>query len=230
MFYHFQILDETVALDMASRLHAAASWEKGRTRTERGDSNVKFNEEYLAKEEDDPMWESTLLIKDALVNNSSFCQTTMFTKLTVPKFNRYQEGSTYRRHFDASQMSEADMRTDFACTISLNSPDDYEGGQISVEEWDGSTLKAPKTPPGVATVYECGHAHWVSPVTKGERISSILWLRSMVREPEQRKILNRFAHLLNRWESEDRNLTADSEEYTTLTGIQIALNRMWIDT
>ena len=227
MFHQYQILDEAVAQNIASRLQQN-DWEKGRTRTKRADTTVKFNEEQIPKE-GDPLWDSAVVIKDALTKSVGFVQYTMFTKMTIPKFNRYTGSGTYKRHFDAAQMGGPELRTDFACTIALNSSDDYEGGDLHIETWEGDVIKAPRMGLGVGTVYECGQAHWVSPVTRGERVSAIIWMRSMVADPEKRKLLYRFSHLLIKWEQQGDCLDPNSPEYTTLIGIQTALCRMWMD-
>ncbi len=224
VFRQFRVLEEPIALGIADKLK---DWERGVTRTERGTDLVKTNEEIIPRTENDPLWESVMLIRDSLLHHRGIGAYVMPLKLTVPKFNRYAVEGTYRRHFDASPMGPPEMRTDFSCTLALNT--DYEGGELHLETWQGDVLKAPRASPGIATIYECGEAHWVSPVTSGERVSAVMWMRSLVGNREQRDILRKFSKTLFEWEKQDRAVLAHDDEYTTLTGIQTALCRMWMD-
>lgn len=228
MFTQFRVLEEAAALELASRL---SSWSTGQARTKEVTGTIKNNQEIVAQEGDEH-WEDVRMVRDAIQHHHGIRSSTLLAQMTVPKFNRYSGGGTYKRHFDASPIGMGNgrgMRTDFACTLFLN--DDYEGGELHVETPEGGVVKPPRNlcKPGVAVVYECGSAHWVTPVTKGERICSVMWLRSLVRDIEQRRVLTNLTNFLGSWEREKKTLEPYSDEFTTLTGIQTALCRMWIE-
>ena len=228
MFIKFRLLEEAVALSMASRLHSAV-WGDGLVRGGEVQKDIKDNDELLIRNEDDPGWDSVKLIQESILKHGGIMAATMLYKMTLPKFNRYTGGGTYRRHYDASPMTEATMRTDFACTIALTPPDDYDDGDLHVESPEGGIVKAPRCGPGECVVYECGNAHWVTPVTRGERVSAILWIRSLVKGTEERRLLVRLTDILQRTRRTKEPIEIEGNDYTTLTGIQTALCRMWID-
>ena len=119
------------------------------------------------------------------------------------------------------------MRTDFSCTVFLN--DGYEGGELLLETAEGHVLKSPPGQPGMCIVYDCGRAHRVTPVTKGERISAIFWIKSLFRDRSQRILMRDFKNILDKWEREDAKPEARGELFTSLTGVQTELCRMWVE-
>lgn len=232
MFKIYRLLHAETALHLAHRLKAAA-WDKGKSRTAKADGRIKDNQEIVPRSDKEPFWPDIQGITAAVKESPGFLGHTLLHKMTVPKFNRYAAteggGMAYHRHFDASPMTLPEMRTDYACTLFLNSPDDYEGGQLTLETPDGHHVKAPRGQPGEAVVYECGGAHWVTPVTHGERICSVMWIRSLIKDPKQRHVFRTLGQTLLRWEHENRKPEAHGEDFTTLTGVHAELARMWID-
>lgn len=228
MFRQFRILPEAQALDLLARLNAS-EWSEGKARTARATGTIKQNLEIVPRDDSHPLWSAVMDIRNGMMGHTGFMGYTLTHKMTVPKFNRYSGGGTYHRHFDASPMTAPDMRTDWSCTLALTPPGDYEGGELCVEDASGSVVQAPKPEPGVAVVYDCGAAHWVNPVTKGARISSIVWMRSLVRDPGERRIIARLGEILTRCERDNKPIEPYSDDYTTLTGIQTALCRKWMD-
>lgn len=228
MFRQFRILPEDKALDLHARLNAA-EWTEGKARTARATGSVKRNLEIIPRDETHPLWGDVAAIRDALIGHGGLMAYTLLAKMTVPKFNRYSGGGTYHRHFDASPMTSPDMRTDWSCTLFLTPPDEYDGGELCLESASGSVMQAPKGAPGTAVVYDCGEAHWVNPVTKGARTSCIVWMRSLIRDPGERAIVSRLSEILSRCERENRPIEPYSDDFTTLTGIQTALCRKWMD-
>lgn len=228
MFRSFRILPEDQALDLHARL-STAEWDVGRTRNPDAMGTVKRNQEIVPRSDNEPFWKDVMAVRDAMMRNAAFNSYTLMHKMTVPKFNRYSGGGTYRRHYDASPMTVPDMRTDFSCTLFLTPPDQYDGGELCVEDGHGNMIQAPKGEPGTCVVYDCGQAHWVNPVPKGTRISVITWMRSMVKDAHERRLLTQFTEILHRCERDKKPIEAFSDDYTTLTGIQTALCRKWMD-
>lgn len=228
MFRTFRIIPEEQALDLLSRLNEA-EWDAGRARTAKATETIKRNEEIIPRSNNEPFWDDVVGIRDALTGNGSFMSYTLTHKMTVPKFNRYSGGGTYRRHYDASPMTSADMRTDWSYTMFLTPPDQYDGGELVVEHPSGCLVTAPKGEPGTCVVYDCGEAHWVNPVTRGARVSCIGWIRSLIRDPVERRIVGRMAEILSRCERENKPIEPYSDDFTTLTGMQTQLCRKWMD-
>lgn len=228
MFRSFRILPEDVALDIFQRV-SEGEWEEGRARTRKATGTIKQNQEIVPRSDNDPLWPAVTQIRDALLANTGFMAYTLLAKMTAPKFNRYSGGGTYNRHFDASPMTVPDMRTDWSYTLFLTPPDEYDGGELCVETASGSVAQAPKGKPGTCVVYDCGEAHWVNPVIRGARVSCVGWLRSLVRDPIERRIISQFGEILTRAERDNKPIEPYSHDYTTLTGIQTALCRKWMD-
>lgn len=105
-----------------------------------------------------------------------------------PLIARYSEGMRYARHVDQPVMGGASpTRTDFACTVFLNDPSSYEGGELVVDpHGDGQRLKGDA---GSLVLYPACHLHEVTPVTSGTRLVAVTWLQSVVRDHEARRIL-----------------------------------------
>lgn len=98
---------------------------------------------------------------------------------------RYGVGDGYGRHMDDALMQG--LRTDLAVTLFLSSPDDYQGGELVLE--DASGEQAYKLPAGAALVYSAGFLHRVAPVTAGERLALIGWIESSIRDAQRRELL-----------------------------------------
>ncbi len=204
----YQLYSEDEAKGIADKIRDL-SWSIGKARTEKSTGTVKKNLELQHGDGDLPKelledMKSRLETHDLVSNN--FVRYVM-----MPKFNRYQNGGTYHRHADAALMGGV-LRTDLACTVFLT--DDYEGGELCM---DGVSVKGK---PGQCVVYECWRPHWVTPVTKGERISAITWMESLLPDVGHREIALLFAKTLGKLEGH--------EAYGNLSAIHNKLLRMWI--
>jgi len=78
------------------------------------------------------------------------------------------------------------VRTDISCTLFLSDPDEYVGGELTVEDTYGT--RGVKLPAGQMVVYPGTSLHRVTPVTEGARFASIFWVQSFVRSDAQRSI------------------------------------------
>ncbi len=105
-----------------------------------------------------------------------------FVKLMV---SRYRPGMAYGTHVDDALMGG--IRTDLSFTLFLAEPDTYEGGALVIEGNDGDTEV--KLPAGSLVLYPTTTLHRVEPVTKGERLAVVGWVRSYIRSHEDREIL-----------------------------------------
>ena len=102
-------------------------------------------------------------------------------------FSRYEEGMSYGTHTDNAFMGSSLFRSDVSFTLFLNSPNEYEGGELVIESADDE--KAYKLEAGRMIVYPSSTLHRVNTVTKGTRIVVVGWVQSLVRDVSQREIL-----------------------------------------
>ena len=143
-----------------------------------------------------------------------------------PLFNRYSgQSNHYGNHIDGavlhSRADDAWVRTDVSCTLFFSDPDEYDGGELVVQDTYGE--HGAKLPAGDAVLYPGTSLHQVTPVTRGARIASFFWIESMVRSDEQRRLLFDMDMALLAL----RQRNGESDEATRLTGTYHNLLRMW---
>lgn len=128
-------------------------------------------------------------IKETLLANPLFVSATLPKQILTPLFNCYQQGGHYGNHVDAAIQYESrvPIRTDVSTTVFLTEPDDYQGGELIIEDTYGS--HEVKLAAGDAIVYPSTSLHRVEPVTEGQRLAAFLWTQSMVRDSSKRQLL-----------------------------------------
>lgn len=124
-------------------------------------------------------------VEQALLRHPVFKAVARPKQLVGLLVSRYGAGMEYGRHVDGAMMHG--VRTDLSFTVFLNGPDAYEGGELVIEGNDGQD--AIKLAAGSAVVYPTSALHRVAPVTSGERLVVVGWVRSLVRRADQREIL-----------------------------------------
>lgn len=112
----------------------------------------------------------------------SFARPKTLSRILV---SRYRDGMAYGPHIDDALMGG--RRADLSFTLFLSDPDSYDGGELVMDGPDGETEI--KLAAGDAVVYATSAIHHVAPVTRGERVAVVGWVRSLVRRPDQREIL-----------------------------------------
>lgn len=128
------------------------------------------------------------LITTALKRNPVFQQVARPKIIRPPLISRYQVGMSYGSHVDNAIMGDASpMRTDLSLTVFLNSPTDYAGGELVIEDMQG--IHPFKLDAGSMVVYPSTTLHRVEPVTQGERLVAVSWVQSLVREASDRELL-----------------------------------------
>jgi PKHD-type hydroxylase len=169
------------------------------------------------------------LILTALGQNERFTSAALALRVFPPLFNRYDVGMNFGSHIDnairfvkgASQPIR--VRTDMSATLFLTDPDDYDGGELVVEDIFGSHKV--KLPAGDLVVYSATSRHHVTPVTRGSRWSSFFWIQSMIRDEGARTMLFELDNAIQGL----RKQVGDSEEIVSLTGLYHNLVRRWAD-
>ena len=79
------------------------------------------------------------------------------------------------------------IRTDLSATLFFSAPDEYDGGELMVEDTYG--VHSVKLPAGSLVLYPSTSLHHVHPVTRGARVCSFFWMQSMVRDDGERTLL-----------------------------------------
>ncbi len=168
--------------------------------------------------------QSSELLMQALARSPEFAEFAFPVALAPPMMTRYKPGMKYGAHADAAfiQLPGATLRSDLSCTIFLNDPTDYEGGELHIRTGDAE-LKF-KLKPGEAILYPSDTLHQVVPVTKGERLVAITFIQSRIQDPFRRYLLyelNEVAAL--------EGLKMDPENFGRLQLVQQNLLRHWSD-
>jgi PKHD-type hydroxylase len=128
-------------------------------------------------------------ILTALGRNETFVSAALPLRVFPPLFNRYDEGMAFDTHIDNSIRFAGPVRyrTDLSCTLFLTEPDDYEGGELVIEDSYGE--HAVKLEAGDMILYPATSRHRVEPITRGSRWASFFWAQSMVKSGEDRQTL-----------------------------------------
>jgi PKHD-type hydroxylase len=142
-----------------------------------------------------------------------------------PLFNRYQGGQSFGTHVDNAIRQVPGtphrIRTDLSATLFLSHPEEYEGGELVVEDTYG--LHSIKLPAGHMALYPSSSLHHVRPAERGARLASFFWIQSMVRDDSQRTLLFDLDTAIQR-------LIADVEDHPSivqLTALYHNLLRRW---
>ena len=167
---------------------------------------------------------SSELLKLALARSPEFAEFAFPVALAPPMMTRYKPGMKYGAHADAAfiQLPGATIRSDLSCTIFLNEPKDYEGGELHLRLGDAQLTF--KLKPGEAILYPSDSLHQVVPVTKGERLVAITFIQSRIQDPFRRNMLfelNEVAAL--------EGLKMDADNFGRLQLVQQNLLRYWSD-
>ncbi|MBB1492126.1 MULTISPECIES: Fe2+-dependent dioxygenase [unclassified Paracoccus (in: a-proteobacteria)] len=128
----------------------------------------------------------------ALARNPTYTSAALPLRVLPPMFNRYDPGMTFGAHTDNAIRTIPGsggmrMRADVSTTIFLTAPEEYDGGELVVEDTYGT--HAVKLPAGHMVVYPASSLHRVNPVTRGSRWGSFFWAQSMVRDDGRRAML-----------------------------------------
>jgi len=168
--------------------------------------------------------QSSDVLRQALARSPEFRDFAFPVALAPPLITRYKPGMKYGAHADAAfiQLPGATIRSDLSCTIFLNDPESYDGGELRVGLGDAQL--AFKLKPGEMIVYPSDSFHQVAEVTRGERLVAISFIQSRIQDPFKRNLLyelNEVAAL--------EGLKMDVVNYGRLQLIQQNLLRFWSD-
>ncbi|WP_298254273.1 Fe2+-dependent dioxygenase [Bradyrhizobium sp.] len=210
------------------RLMDASSWEDGRSTAGAQSAMVKRNEQLPPDSEVARKLGNRIV--SALASNPLFISAAIPLHIFPPLFNRYMaaDGHHFGIHVDnavrGDRLTGLRIRTDLSVTLFLSEPDEYDGGELVVEDLYGS--QEVKLPAGDLVVYPASSLHMVTPVTRGVRVASFFWLQSMIRDAHARSLI---FDLDNTVQALVERLGRDDPETVRLTGIYHNLIRAWAD-
>jgi PKHD-type hydroxylase len=163
------------------------------------------------------------LVLGALERNALFMAAALPLRVFPPLFNRYQGGQSFGTHVDNAIRQIAGtpirVRTDLSATLFLAEPNEYDGGDLVVEDSYG--VHSVKLPAGDMVLYPASSLHHVTPVTRGARVASFFWIQSMIRDDADRTMLFDLDTAIQR--------LADHPSAVQLTGVYHNLLRRWAE-
>ena len=181
-----QVLTAEELATVRARL-AEASWVDGRVTA--GHQSVKVKANLQIAEDSQDARDLGAIVLRGLERNALFMAAALPRHVYPPMFNKYDPGMAFGTHIDGAirQIGTQRIRTDISATLFLNPPEDYEGGELLVEDTYGA--HSVKLPAGDMVIYPATSLHRVTPVTKGARIASFFWIQSLVKDDSERSLL-----------------------------------------
>jgi len=200
----------------------AGPWADGNATSGHQAATAKVNRQL--PEDSEEAKEVGALVLQALNANPMFVAAALPHTVFPPLFNRYEGGEHFDLHVDNAirQRGPLRIRSDLSATLFLSEPDDYDGGELVVEEMYGP--QTVKLPAGDLALYPSKSLHRVTPVTRGARISSFFWLQSLVRDDADRETLFRLDVAIQRV-NQDRG--PKDQAVLELTAVYHNLLRRW---
>ncbi len=207
------------------KLLQEAEWVDGRVTA--GYQSLKTKDNMQLPEDHPSSKQLGEILLDVLQRNGLFMSAALPSKVFPPLFNRYQGGQSFGVHVDNSirQVTGTPhrVRTDISATLFLSQPDEYDGGELVVEDTYG--VHNIKLPAGHMILYPASSLHRVMPVTRGERIASFFWIQSMVRDDGKRTLLFDLDMAIQRLNRDNSDHPANVQ----LTSVYHNLLRRWAD-
>jgi PKHD-type hydroxylase len=167
---------------------AGALWEDGASsggasKTAKRNSQLPFDSELSRK--------LGAAVASALLATPAFVAAAIPLRIFPPLFERYEVGDRYDPHVDNAVRGDvitgARIRVDLSATLILSEPSEYDGGRLVVEDIFGSREFKPQA--GDVVLFSAGSLNMVTPVTRGERLSTFIWVQSMIQSDEARDLI-----------------------------------------
>lgn len=214
-------------LRQAREVLAHSPWSDGRVTSGAQSAQAKNNEQLPEACEETKALQG--LVLRGLQRHATFFSAALPRQVSPPLFNRYGGAhNSFGNHVDSAVRyvpgTAERIRTDISCTLFLSEPDEYDGGELKLEDSFGA--QSMKLAAGDMVIYPGNSVHRVEPVTRGHRLASFFWVQSMVRNNEQRRLLfDMDMHLMSL-----RTQVGETDPAVIgLTGTYHNLLRMWLD-
>lgn len=208
------------------RIMDAEDWEDGRSTAGAQSAEVKQNEQLPPDGATARKLGERIIV--ALTGNPLFISAAVPLHIFPPLFNRYGPGKFFGEHVDncirGDHLTGLRIRTDLSVTLFLSEPDEYDGGELIIDDYYGEHRV--KLPAGHLVLYPSTSLHMVTPVTRGVRASSFFWLQSMIKDPLARRLTFDMDNALQTLVS---RLGRNDPEVRKMTNIYHNLVRYWAD-
>jgi PKHD-type hydroxylase len=203
----------------------AADWIDGRVTAGHQSALAKNNEQL--PETSPVARELGQVVIEALERNATFVSAALPAKIFPPLFNRYSVNQGFGMHVDNAvrQVRQTGqlVRTDISATLFLSDPEEYDGGELIIDDTYGA--HSVKLPAGHLVLYPASSLHRVNAITRGARIASFFWIQSMVREDAQRSLLFDLDSAIRRLHVQ----SIHQDVSVQLTGVYHNLLRRWTE-
>ncbi len=201
------------------------AWVDGRATAGHQSAQVKHN--LQLPEDCAEARELGAMVVEAVARSNLFMSAVLPKQVFPPLFNRYDAGMTFGAHVDNAIRGHAAsgmrIRTDTSATLFISAPEDYDGGELVVEDTYGRHTV--KLPAGDMIVYPATSLHHVTPITRGSRIASFFWTQSMIRDEAQRALLFDLDMSIVRLSGDH----PDHKSVVSLTAVYHNLLRQWAE-
>ena len=218
------VLSAAEVADIRATL-AKAAWTEGRHTTGDQAAKEKMNAQLPVLTPESPGLADS--ITTALQRHPLFQSAALPHTILTPRFNAYEGGGYFGNHVDGAihpdPVRPIRVRTDVSITVFLSEPEDYDGGELIVEDTYGA--HEVKLPAGDAILYPSTSVHRVEPVTRGMRLASFLWVQSLIRDDGQRRMLFELDMTIMKL----RGQIGDTSEVVALTSHYHNLLRQWAE-
>lgn len=204
----------------------AADWTDGNVTSGFQSALAKQNRQL--PEGSDAAREAGAVILAALERHPLFVSAALPARIFPPLFNRYGVGDGFGDHIDNSIRRDREgrqLRTDLSATLFLTEPEDYDGGELTVDDTYG--VHQVKLAAGDMILYPASSLHRVEAITRGARVSSFFWIQSLVRDDARRALLFDMDLAIQR---AGAGLGVGDAAVVSLTGAYHNLLRMWAET
>jgi PKHD-type hydroxylase len=161
------------------------------------------------------------VVEAALLAHPVFKAASQAKKIIRSLVSRYKPGMAYGTHIDDPMMGG--VRTDLSFTLFLSDPETYDGGALVIEGHDGDTEI--KLPAGSLVLYPTTTLHRVNAVTRGERLAFVGWVRSFIRNGDDREIVFDLENLIASLHASK----ADRRMLDQVLKIRANLMRKWVE-
>lgn len=226
MLYHIPDVLTKAQVQHCRRLMDDADWVNGQVTAGSLSATVKHNQQLPNHH---PLtFELGELILAALGEHALFLSAALPLEIIPPLFNRYSGGQAFGLHVDNAirrvPNSRQRLRTDLSCTLFLSEPDEYDGGELVVEDSYG--FHEVKLPAGDMVLYPSTSLHEVKAITQGTRVASFFWVQSMIRDDATRHMLFNLDQSIQQLRLE---LGDQHAQIMTLTNLYHNLMRKWAE-
>jgi PKHD-type hydroxylase len=166
-------------------------------------------------------------VLEILQKNPLFISAALPARIYAPLFNRYAGGQSFGAHVDNAirrrRGTDFRIRTDLSATLFLSEPEDYEGGELIIEDTFG--VHEVKLAAGDMILYPSSSLHRVAAVTAGRRVAAVWWVQSLVRDDAARTLLFDMDLAIRALSVK----AGDDPAIVSLTGVYHNLLRRWAE-